>query len=440
MVRLAHRAPRDRCLTAPALLPPVATGADAAGRNVRLLSQLRMLAIGGQLATILFVAGVLRVALPIVPMLTALAALLALNLAIAAAARRQAIGATALFATMLADVACLTVQLYLAGGLGNPFVLLYLLQVVIAAVLLPRWAGWTLAALTTGLLAWLARSPNRLPAGYGAELSMPYEAGAWIGYGLAAMLLVLFVGRIVRNLAERDAHLAAMRQRSADEEHVVRIGLLASGAAHELGTPLASLAVMLGDWRRDPAVAATPDLLADVEAMAGEIARCKTILGQVLLAAGEVRGDAPARTSLRRFVVETARRWEDDRGGALVTVEGPANDRAIVADRPLAQTIANLLDNAVEADANRVTAAISIEADCVVLAVRDDGRGFPPAMLATIGDPYRTTKKRHGGGLGLFLASNVLRTLGGTMEARNRSGGGAEVTLRWPVDALAVAP
>lgn len=414
----------------PLLLPPVA--ADAGRRNVRLLAILRWLAVGGQFATILVASRVLHVALPLAPMAAALAALALLNIVVAQVATRRAVSDQLLFATFLADVAVLTLQLWVSGGVANPFVWLYLLQVVIAAVLLPAWASWTLAGLTGALFAALAASPHALPTEVGERLSPPAIAASWISYALAAGLLVLFVTRIVRNLAERDARLAALRQREAEQVQIVRMGLLASGAAHELGTPLASVAVMLGDWRRDAAVTRSPELLADVEAMSREVARCKDILGQILLAAGEVRGDRPVRTTLRALVRDTVAAWSGH--DVAVTVDDRlTDDPAIVADRPLAQAITTLLDNAAEAGARRIAVSLSIRAGEVTLRVADDGRGFDAAMLMGFGEPYRSSKQRHGAGLGGFLASNVLRTLGGTATARNRDEGGAEILLRWPL-------
>lgn len=423
-----------------ALLPPAISGKDPGAPNVRLLSVLRWLAVGGQLATILFVAAVLNVPLPLAPMMAALAVLVVLNLAVASYARRRPIGDVAVFATLLVDAACLSVQLYLSGGAANPFVTLYLLQVVIAAVLLPTWGSGAMVAITAALFVALTASPHRLPPSYGASLSDPYLVAAWISFTLAAGLLVLFVTRIVRNLGERDARLAALRQRAAEEEHVVRMGLLASGAAHELGTPLASVAVMLGDWRRDPALAATPELAAEVEEMSGEVNRCKEILRQILLAAGEVRGDAPRRTGLHRFLHDAVEDWRANNAVPVQLEDRFREDPPIVGDRPLAQAIANLLDNAVEAGATRITVTLSLEEGEVRVAVRDDGRGFAPGMLEGIGKPYRSTKDRHGAGLGLFLATNVLRLLGGTVSARNVPDGGGEVTLAWPLSAMAVEP
>lgn len=415
-------------------------GGEASARNVRLLALLRWLAVGGQLAAILLVHFAVGVRLPLVPMLGALVVLVVLNLAIDRVVEHRAISKAALFATLLVDVACLTTQLYLSGGVGNPFVTLFLLQVVIAALLLRDWSSWVMVALTSALFAWLAHAapPFALPPGWASTLSLPFVLGSWFNFTLTASLLALFVTRIARNVAEHDARLAALRQRAAEEEHIVRMGLLASGAAHELGTPLSSIAVMLGDWQREPAIAASPALVADLDDMRREVTRCKDILSQVLLASGEVRGNAPVRTTLRTFLSGLVDAWHGKDGAAATYEHLMAGDPRIVADKALAQTITNLLDNALEAGARAIALCARSDGDRLVLSVRDDGSGFSPAILDGLGKPYLSTKARRGAGLGLFLAVNVLRTLGGTVSARNREHGGSEVTLMLPLAAISI--
>ncbi len=410
---------------------------EAARRNLLLLVQLRWLAVGGQLATILGVRFLLGVRLPMVPMLAMLGILTGLNLALTAA-RHRSVPNALLFASLLVDVACLTVQLALSGAATNPFATLYLLQVVLGAVLLETWSSWTLVAVTSvalGGLALFGRATG-LPPGDPTYLSPLHVAGLWLNYTLAAVLLVQFVTRTSRNLRDRDARLAALRQRAAEEEHIVRMGLLASGAAHELGTPLSSLSVALGDWKSEPAIARDPQLAAEVADMRAEVARCKEIVAGILFAAGEVTGEAPERTTLRRFLAATVRAWpQADR----VTVDDMLRaDLPIVADRALAQAITGLFDNAMEAGASRVALLALRDGDELRLTVSDDGRGFPAEILAHVGKPYQSSKARRGAGLGLFLATNVLRTLGGTLSARNLPQGGAAVTLVLPAHALAL--
>jgi len=246
--------------------------------------------------------------------------------------------------------------------------------------------------------------------------------------------------RTGRTLRARDARLAAMRQRAAEEEHIVRMGLLASGAAHELGTPLSTMAVILGDWRHLPQFTAEPELLDDVAEMQAQVQRCKAIVSGILASAGETRGEAPRGTTLRAFLDGLVEEWKRSR-----PVRGfEYSDRidgelAIVSDAGLQQMLWNVLDNALEASRSRVVLDAGEVDDALVLRVSDDGPGFAPGMLDRIGKPYQSSKGAPGRGLGLFLAVNVARTLGGTIDARNEAGGAA-VTITLPLSALALEP
>ena len=417
-------------------LPPPAPE-DAAARNMRQLVLLRWLAVGGQLATILTVRYGFGIHLPIAPMAVVLAALVMLNVMTWLGHPHWPVTNFQLFGALACDVVALTVQLHLSGGAANPFVSLYLLQVVMGAVLLHAWSSWALVGLTATAFALVAlvSPPLDLPHWLATSLSPAYVLGLWCNFVLAAVLLVLFVTRIAANLRSRDAHLATMRQRAAEEDHIVRMGLLASGAAHELGTPLSSISVLLGDWKGDAAIRAEPRLAAEVDEMQAEVMRCKAIVSGILFAAGEVTGEAPERTMLRRFLSGIVDAWP----GSLTLIDRLGEDRPIVSDRALGQALTNLLDNAAEAGAAAITLTAAIEEATLVLTVQDDGSGFPAEVLASLGRPYNSSKDRRGAGLGLFLATNVLRTLGGVLQARNLPAGGAETILRLPLASLALA-
>jgi two-component system, sensor histidine kinase RegB len=369
-----------------------------------------------------------------------LAGLVALNLASLAWLRaRLPVTEAGLVLVLVLDVAALTAQLALSGGPTNPFTSLYLLQVTLGAVLLSGPASWGLVALAGLAFAGLfvVRQPLALPAG--TDPFGLYLVGAVIGLALDAGLIVLFVSRIARNLRERDAGLAALRQHAAEEDHIVRMGLLASGAAHELGTPLASLAVILGDWRRMPQLAADPVVAGEIEEMQAEVGRCKAIVTGILLAAGADRGEAPHVTTVNAFLQNLAREWRAARAtDALHDRNAFGADRPIVSDTALRQVLFNVLDNAFEVSPRRIDLEAAREGDALVLRVSDSGPGFAPEMLARLGKPYQSSKGRLGGGLGLFLVVNVVRRLGGTVQAANKPGGGAVVTLTLPLAALAV--
>lgn len=426
--------------------PPLGEVAKAperlAGRkNLMQLIQLRWLAAAGQLVTILMVQLALSVPLPLQGMLTLVAVLILFNVASWLRSRLALpVSNAELFAGLLVDVALLSGQLYYAGGITNPFIYLYLLQVAVGSVLLRPVYTWAMVGATS--LCFLALTqwhrPLFLPDMASMVLSPHYIGGLLICFLINAALLVIFISRIGQNLRQRDARLADLRQRAAEEEHIVRMGLLASGAAHELGTPLATLSVILGDWARMAPFAAEPELREEIEQMQQQVHRCKTILSGILLSAGEVRGEAPVETTLHAFLDHLVEQWRRTRPVKAFQYhrEGLV-DLPIIGDTALEQMVGNVLDNALEAGPQGMLRLVALcDDDTLTLRVQDEGPGFAQQMLARFGTPYQSSKGRPGSGLGLFLSVNVARTLGGRIEAHNRPGGGAEVIITLPLAAL----
>lgn len=416
---------------------------DAIARqNMLQLIHLRWIAVAGQVVTILAVNFGLRFKLPLFEMMLVLAALVTLNLfSLLRLKRAEPLGPYDLFAALALDALALTVQLYFSGGATNPFTTLYLLHVILGAVLLEAWATWAIVALISfcfvGLIAF-----NRPIIASGLSDQAFFELfvmGMLIGVVLDALLLVTFVGRINTNLRQHDARLAELRQQAAEETHIVRMGLLASGAAHELGTPLATLDVILGDWRRLPLFAANPELAQELEDMRGEVSRCKAIVSGVLQSAGEARSGEVRASTLRAFMDEVVAEWRASRAEHNLIYDTDLLDATpIVAESTLKQVIHNVLDNALEASAATTRLMAVIRNGWIRIEVEDDGAGFTNATLEALGTPYNSTKERVGGGLGLFLVVNVLRKLGGRVSAANRPEGGARVVLDLPLSSLEI--
>ena len=416
---------------------------DIAGHDaLRQLINLRWLAVAGQLATILLTHFVFAIHLPLAPMFGVLAGLVTLNVTtMPLLALDRPVANSTIFAALLLDVAALATQLWLSGGATNPFVSLFLLQVVLGSILLDRWSSWTIVGATCFAFALLTvtHRPLELPPELGTSLFLLYVKGSVVCFALIAVLFVLFVTRITGGLRARDARLAEARTQAAEKEHIVRIGTFASGAAHELGTPLSTLSVILGDWRRAPAIAADPDLAGEVEEMQAEVQRCKAIVTGILLSSGDARGEGSAATSVRAFVERVIADWSAARGfTALRYADRFGRDVRIASDTVLQQAVFNLLDNAAEVSPAGIEVWLTREEEAMALKVIDRGPGFAEEALANLGRPYNSTKPQLGRGLGLFLVGNVARTLDGALTARNRDGGGAEVELRLPLAALAL--
>jgi two-component system sensor histidine kinase RegB len=419
---------------------PVSPGA-AGRRNMLLLIQLRWLAVIGQVVTIAVVHWGLKIPLPLGMLLLSPAGLAVMNLASAPVTlRRHSVTDPELMLALFVDVAALTWLLFFSGGAGNPFVALYLMQIVLAAVLLRPPYAWGFVLVTSACLMLLAvwHQPLLLPPDTDAHMGL-IQAGALVNFILIAVLLVAFVTRSTQNVRARDAYLADARQQAAEQDHIVRMGLLASGAAHELGTPLASLSVILSDWKRMPALTGDADLTSDIAEMQAEVERCKTIVTGILMSAGEARGEAPTITTLGGFLSEIVAEWREKSNDAMaVVLRGPTpRDPRIIADPALKQVFSALLDNAQEAGGERMVIAATLDDDLLAVEFNDDGPGFAPEILERMGQPYQSTKGRAGAGLGLFLLVNVMRKLGGGVVAANRRDGGASVRLTLPLEALA---
>lgn len=420
---------------------------EQAGRSALLqLVQLRWIAFAGQFVTVLGVHYLLDVRLPLQAMLFILTGLALFNLASSLRARTaRAVGSFELLAGLAVDLLVLTALLALSGGVNNPFTFLYLPQVAVAALLLPRHLVWLVLAAAAVAIAALARwhLPLQWNDGPVPTLSLAYVLGMLLCFVICATLMVRAIVRFGQTLRRRDDRLAALRQRAAEEDHIVRMGLLASGAAHELSTPLATLSVILGDWSNMGPIAAEPELREDLEEMQAQVQRCKTIITGILMSAGDARAEITGTTTLAEFITDVVAEWCRRRGVEPLEPElGPLPDHPIVSDAGLRQMVTNLLDNALEAapDALPRLLASCTEDGRLQLRIRDRGPGFAPEVLANFGRPYHSTKGKPGGGLGVFLSVNLARKLGGNVQARNPEEGGAEVTVDLPLAALVPEP
>lgn len=414
----------------------VQSGAER--RNLRLLVRLRWFALAGQAAAVVLTHYGLGIAVPVWPLAAVLAVLTAINVVAALRLRRPGpVPVQALTADVLADVAGLTLVLYLTGGAMNPFSGLFMLQAIVGAFLLPPLEAGAVFCATVAAQFWLL--------GHGLPLDLPmahdggpggldlHLQGMFLSFFLSGALAVWFILGIRENLRQRDAALAELSHQIGQEAVVLRLGLMAGSAAHDLGTPLTSLAVLLDDWAEfGPPQGA--ELQRQAALMQEAVTTCRESLSQMLRSAGQARLEAAGRRDAAAFAAEVAADWQRGHPGVAVVLEdrraGPA---PVLADLLLRRALANLLDNAREAGAGRITLTLDEAGPMVALAVADDGPGFPPEVLAGTGplathdDPARLR------GLGLLLAQSALRRLGGRLVLENPAGGGARATILLPV-------
>ena len=417
-----------------AVKPAAGVGADppALISSLRRLIWLRAVAIVGQ-ACAIALALALGVALPFDPMVLIVAAEVVMNVYAALRLRRGAAATHREVAAHLAfDLTAFTLLLVLAGGAANPFSLLYLLQVVLIALLLPiRLAiAGTVVVIASFGLAYAFSEP--MHDGWGEPLPHSLVTlGLWVSFALTAAVIAWFVTRVVADLRTHDRLLNEAARRELNDAALLRIGTLAAGAAHELGTPLTTMAVVAGEIARE---ADTPALKRDAAILVAQIDACRQALGNLAAAAGHVRTQGGGRAPLDRFLGGIATRFQAMRPDVPLEMrwEGTSPAPEIFADAALQQAILILLNNAADASPHHVDIHGRWDESTLQLSIGDRGPGVDAASLPKLGRTFFTTKPPDKGtGLGLVLTASTLDRLGGSVSWSNRPDGGlaAEITL-----------
>ena len=428
-------------IAAPVVSPPIdRTDAPPLLAGLRQLMRLRSVATAGQALAIAIALG-LGVVLPVVPMAIIVGLLVMVNVLVAARLKRGTPATHGEAAAHLAlDLAAFTGQLLLAGGMANPFGLVLLLHVVLIAMLLP----WRLALAGTALViasfALAVHFAEPLHDANGMMLSIELMTlGRWTGFTLTAAVTAWFVVHMVATMREHDRLLREAARRALNDEAMLRIGTLAAGAAHELGTPLTTMAVVVGEMRRQ---ANTPAQQRDVAILAGQIETCRQALVNLRAAAGHARTDGGGRANLDAFLASIVARFRTMRPDIPLEArwDGTRPAPAIFADQSLRQAILVLLNNAADASPDHVEVAAKWDRESLQLTVSDRGGGVPAGNIDKLGRAFFTTKPPgRGTGLGLVLTASTMDRLGGTLRWSIRADGGLAAEIRLPLQRLIVA-
>jgi len=402
--------------------------------NLKRLCTLRWVALAAMVAAILAGSWVFSLELPLTPLFAIIAGTGALNLWAGWRVRRSdALAEREVFFHLLADTLALAAVFYFTGGWSNPFVSLFLLPLVIAATVLSLRQAWALALTTlaayTGLGFFHVALPHVHHAGGDFDL---HVMGMWVSFVLCSGAVAHFVARMAASLRARDRDLAEARERALRDQHVLALGTLAAGAAHQLGTPLSTMAVMLNELSLDQA--GNPALGRDIHLLRSQVDACKTILSDLVAAAGQSRPENARRENLEAFLTGAVDSWRVLRPGVDVAVrlEGAQPSPVILAERSLSQTLVTLLDNAADASRDGIELLAYWTQAALHVEIRDRGQGVPEAILERAGRA-RLSTKQDGRGVGLLIASSALERLGGRVTLSNRPDGGASTVVELPL-------
>ena len=437
--------------TKPRLYVASPTGAERGRVRLRTLSNLRWLAIAGQSAALFLVYFAFGYTLPLGYCAVAIAISAILNIVLALRyppshrlANREATYYLAY------DVLQLAALLYLTGGITNPFALMFVAPVVIAAATLNLGNTLILAgiAFASVSLIGIFHRPLPWPAGEALVLPQLYQAGIWAALVIGIGFTSVYAWRIASESTRMSAGLAATQLALAREHRLASLGALATAAAHELGTPLGTIAIVSRELER--ALPENSAEIEDVRLLRDQAERCRAIIARLANPEEAMLGQA-ARLPLGALLDDIAAPHRGD--DLAITVLVPQSS----ADNPAPQVwrtpallhgLGNIIENAADFAKSEVRMQATWDAAILSVVIEDDGPGFAPEIFERIGEPYVTSRPGHhapgetdigpgglgeheGMGLGFFIAKILLEQTGGMVKATNPPDGGARVSIAW---------
>jgi two-component system sensor histidine kinase RegB len=332
------------------------------------------------------------------------------------------------------DIVQLGVLLYLTGGLENPFALMILAPITVSATILSLTSTWLLSVLASVVLTVIAVAHRPLPwIGDPPLLPQIYVFGLWVALITSTGFIAAYASRVSVEARSMAAALAATQMALARAQRLSALGALAAAAAHELGSPLGTIAVVAKELAHD--VEPDSPLKPDIDLLISETGRCRDILSRLAQAPEDDAMSPLAAPPLSALVDEAAREVEGGAVPVLVEREGRGNVPEPHVPRlpEIVHGFSNLIHNAVQFAASQVIVRVGWSQRDISVTVTDDGPGFPPMVLARLGQPYLSSRPGHDGhmGLGVFIATTLLERSGATVSYGNLPGGGARVVIRW---------
>lgn len=409
---------------------------QAERQNLQRLFLLRAIAVAGWGLTIYAVVAILGMPIPASSMYMVVIALALFNVFTWLRLKRGGpVGQLEFLLQLMVDVLALSILLYLSGGASNPFVLLFLLPIIIATAVLPATHIWLLTMFTGICYSLLMWKYVPLPHVHGEGHSFTQHVfGMWMSFVVSAAMIAYFVVGMRRNLHSKDRALAAAREQHLRDEQLVVLGTLAASTAHELGTPLGTMALLseeLSETIEDP------QALQLIQTLKIQIGRCKDALATLSASAGGIHLTDGKILPVNNFLQGLLAEWQQTRPGVQLQTEWQGTEPApgILADRSLTQALCNILDNAADASPDNIQWLAHWDSDWLDMEINDRGKGLSDEAEQFIGNrPY--SDKGEGMGLGLFLAHSIVGRFAGEVRLLRREGGGVSTRIRLPLSSV----
>jgi len=403
--------------------------------------RLRYGIVFGEAALILGMTYVFRLRLPLFWTLAPLAVVLGSNLVL----DRKLTGLVrfpqqALGAVFVLDTLCLSVMLALTGGPVNPFTLLYLVQITLSAVVLSRNWTWALGLLSTlcfGLLFFF-HLPSAAFSSHEQPGLSPHLVGMWIAFIVGAGLITFFTGKVSDALRHREQEVLALQEQIAKHERLASLVTLAAGAAHELGTPLGTIAVVSRELERYGASLSDGEAIReDAKLIRSEVERCRHILQRMSGKGAEPVGETARPIPVIELLHEALGQFPEAQRSCVAIELSEPDMVTILPVQAAVQSLVALLQNAM--DANSQGSPVVLKAfragQDIAFSISDQGPGMSEAVLRRVAEPFFTTKEPgRGMGLGTFLVRLFAERLGGCLTFESTQGKGTTATLKLPLN------
>jgi two-component system sensor histidine kinase RegB len=395
---------------------------------LQILVAFRSVAILGQIVAVSLAQLVFNFPLNIVGIVTVLLSMSVINLYTWQVAKTVAEASSlVVFAQLLIDLAALTAIFYFSGGATNPFVSMYLLPLAMGAVLLAQQWVWFLTLIGVvvySLLMWMFPSDHMQHMGQSFN---QHVMGMWLSFLISAIVIAYFVLQMRNALREKEEQLAIAREQTIRDEKLISLGALAASTAHELGTPLATMQLLLDDLDENDISSQQIALLLN------QVARCKKALSEMSNLAANEEIDKGALIEVHEYLEGLLHDWQSQRPNIKVSSQltGPVTT-AVIAENALSKALVNLLDNAADASPDAVRVTAQWDKHELQLTIIDEGGKLSDEALSKIGNkPF--SNKLDGIGIGAFLAHEIVRRLDGEIMLAKGKWGGLETTIRLPL-------
>ncbi|MGB2106048.1 MAG: ATP-binding protein [Porticoccaceae bacterium] len=408
---------------------------DSASRqNLFRLGLIRAVVIIGQAMALAYFSWIKPINLPVISIAVVLAIYASVTIATANRGRVNIpITDREFFIHLLVDIFFFSTLLYLSGGASNPFISYYLISISIAAIALP-W-GYSAVISVITLVCYSLLLSYHIPVSAIAPHNMGHSMagnnlhiwGMWANFVISAAIITYFVSRMASELKNQQQKMAEHREQQLQDEQLLAIGTLAAGTAHELGTPLNTMKLLVDEMliqqKKNP----------DLDLLSQQIDQCRTTLKQLQTTANESSTEVYSPQLLHIYFDQLFERWQLMRPELKTTISYadclvPAPELKF--HPTIAQSILNLLNNAADASPESVDVSISWTDTEIEIQIKDCGEGFDTANITK---PFFSSKSE-GLGLGLFLSQSTVTRFGGSVNLQNLTDGGTLTTINLPIN------